>query len=218
MQDFPTRLRDGYAGFVARQSRADRQRYRDLAERGQHPHTLVISCSDSRVAPETIFGCEPGELFVVRNVANLVPPFEPDASYHGTSAALEFAVTRLGVQAILVMGHAGCGGVEAALATDATDATDSIFIGAWIGGVRALAEAQADNTAPAPERHTRLEQASIAHSLANLRSFPFVSERIDRGQLSLHGAWFDIATGELWVTGTDAGSFARLSEDIRAAR
>jgi carbonic anhydrase len=208
MQDFPARLRDGYVDFVRRQSRADRQRYRELAERGQHPHTLVISCSDSRVAPETVFGCEPGELFVVRNVANLVPPFEPDASYHGTSAALEYAVTGLGVSAVLVMGHAGCGGVEAALAPDAGETS---FIGAWIGGVRTLAETQPVTDADAPDRHRRLEQASIAHSLANLKRFPFVSERIDRGELGLHGAWFDIGTGQLWILDGATGAFAPLS-------
>lgn len=208
MQDFPTRLRDGYAGFVASQSRDDRQRYRVLAERGQHPHTLVISCSDSRVAPETIFGCEPGELFVVRNVANLVPPFEPAGVYHGTSAALEFAVTRLGVSTVLVMGHAGCGGVEAALNTDRSETS---FIGAWIDGVRALAEARTDLSAPAADRQTRLEQLSVAHSLANLKTFPFVRERFDRGELGLCGAWFDIGTGELWILDGTTGAFAPLS-------
>lgn len=209
MQNLPTPLEAGYARFRSTRFRHERHRYRQLAESGQQPHTMVISCSDSRVAPEAIFDCGPGELFVVRNVANLVPPCQPDQAYHGTSAALEFAVTRLQVATILVLGHAGCGGVKAALEADAARTS---FIGPWIAGVRALDDAsgEEDGGVSDPDRLTRLERQSIRRSLANLSAFPFVAERQRAGTLALHGAWFDIATGELWVPGAAGPDFSPL--------
>ena len=137
---FPHTLLDGYRNFMDGRYTQERDRYRTLAVTGQTPKYLLIACCDSRAAPETIFDCGPGELFVVRNVANLVPPYEPDGSYHSTSAALEFAVQSLKVQDIIVMGHGRCGGIMAALDPDAAPLSPGDFIGKWMGLVGQAAE------------------------------------------------------------------------------
>jgi len=189
---------------------SESDRYRKLAREGQTPETMVIACCDSRAAPETIFDCGPGELFVVRNVANLVPPYEPDDKHHATSAALEFAVQSLKVKHIVVLGHGRCGGIKAALDPSAPPLSPGDFIGKWMGLVAPAAEAVANNTMMTPgERQTALERISIRYSLANLRSFPCVSILEGKGKLSLHGAWFDISTGELWAMNPATGDFER---------
>lgn len=189
----PQRLREGYAAFRDGRLAAEQSRYRELAERGQNPETLVIGCCDSRVSPEVIFDVGPGELFVVRNVANLVPPYSPDNTYHGVSSALEYGVAVLQVQHIVVLGHARCGGIRAF----ADDAAGGEFIGRWISllaPVAAVIERHDDG----PDSYlTRLEQGSILTSLQNLRTFPFIRSRCQSNTLTLHGAYFDVATGEL---------------------
>jgi carbonic anhydrase len=200
---FPLRLRDGYATFRAGRLAAEQGRYRDLAERGQKPETLVIGCCDSRVSPEVIFDAGPGELFVIRNVANLIPPYSPDSSYHGVSSALEYAVTVLQVQHIVVLGHARCGGVRAF----ADDEAAGEFIGRWMSLLAPVAATIAPRTDAADDYLTRLEQASIAASLQNLRTFPFVSSHCESGQLRLHGAYFAVATGELSALDPATGRF-----------
>lgn len=174
-------------------------RYRQLATEGQKPPALVIGCCDSRSAPESIFGSGPGELFVVRNVANIVPPYQPDAHFHGTSAAIEYAVDVLEVEHVLVLGHAGCGGIQAALGN--APRTDSAFIGNWVLPLTQLAGSVQIPSGPAAakDRATALERLSVLASLVNLRTFPFVSERENAGRLALHAGWFDIPTGRLWV-------------------
>jgi carbonic anhydrase len=171
---------------------------------------MVIACCDSRSAPETIFDTGPGELFVVRNVANLVPPYEPDGEFHSTSAALEFAVQSLKVKHIVVMGHGRCGGIRAALAPGAAPLSPGDFIGKWMSLVGPAAEIVSSNTMmTATERQTALERISIRYSLANLRTFPCVKILEDKGRLTLSGAWFDISGGELWVMNRDTGDFER---------
>jgi carbonic anhydrase len=204
----PQRLRDGYAAFRSGRLSTEQSRYRDLAERGQAPATMVVGCCDSRVAPEAIFDAGPGELFVVRNVANLVPPYAPDGSYHGVSAALEYAVTVLRVQHIVVLGHARCGGIQAY----ANNAPPGDFIGKWIS-LLGPAAAAVRSHAEAPGSYlTQLELASLRASLANLQTFPFIRNACERGTLALHGAYFDVSSGELSALDQAAGRFVAVGE------
>jgi carbonic anhydrase len=204
---FPPRLREGYRSFRSGRLPAEQSRYRELAERGQSPETMIVGCCDSRVAPEVIFDAGPGELFVVRNVANLVPPYSPDTNLHGVSAAVEFAVTVLKVRNIVVLGHARCGGIQAF----ADDAPPGDFIGRWMS----LVTPAANDIGPrdqAPETYlTRLEQASLVRSMANLMSFPYVRAGCERGELVLHGAYFNVATGELEVLDRKSGKFVAVA-------
>ena len=211
MKRFPTSLLNGYRNFMSGRYIDERERYRVLADQGQKPHTLVVACCDSRAAPETIFDAGPGELFVVRNVANMVPPYEPDGQYHSTSAALELAVQALRVRDIIVMGHGRCGGIRAALDPNAEPLSPGDFIGKWMGLVSTAAEQiQGNSVMTATERQTALERISIRNSIANLRTFPCVKILEERGKLQIHGAWFDIANGELWVMDPDSRDFVRL--------
>lgn len=211
MKRFPDTLLNGYRNFMSGRYVDERERYRVLADQGQKPHTLVVACCDSRAAPETIFDAGPGELFVVRNVANMVPPYEPDGQYHSTSAALEFAVQALRVRDIIVMGHGRCGGIRAALDPNAEPLSPGDFIGKWMGLVSAAAgQIQNNSGMTDSERQTALERISIRNSIANLRTFPCVKILEERGKLQIHGAWFDIANGELWVMDPETRDFVRL--------
>jgi len=188
----PTRLLEGYANFRQGRYASEAERYRKLGDGGQKPSIMMIACCDSRAAPETIFDAGPGEIFVVRNVANLVPPYTPDGGHHATSAALEFAVLSLGVSHIIVMGHGRCGGIRAAIQS-AGPLSHTDFIGSWMRPIKDVVSA-----VPGGEKHEHLiERASIEHSLANLRTFPWIRMKENRKEISLHGAWFDIAMGEL---------------------
>lgn len=195
----PADLAKGYEKFRQFKYARHAQRYMRLAVESQKPHTMVIACCDSRAAPETIFDASAGELFVVRNVANLVPPYAPDGERHSTSAALEFAVHGIGVRHIVVMGHGRCGGIASVVA-DGNPLSKSDFIGKWMSSVRDVADAT-----PCPhgcselEHRTMVERASIVQSLKNLHSFPWVSALEARGELTIHGVWFDVALGELSV-------------------
>jgi len=209
MADFNALL-DGYRRFRAQGWGTQRQRWAELAE-GQSPKVMVIACSDSRVDPTIIFDARPGEMFVVRNVANLVPPFEPDNHYHGVSAALEFAVTQLEVEELVVMGHGFCGGCAAALTGQYDDAGHGAghFIAHWID---MLVEARDPIRARHPElgreAFFEMELEGVRISLRNLRSFPWVREREESGRLKLHGAYFAIADGILHVLDEATGEFA----------
>ncbi|MDB5621935.1 MAG: Carbonic anhydrase [Devosia sp.] len=188
----------------------ERDRIRDLAAFGQNPTTMIIACCDSRAAPEMIFDAGPGELFVLRNVANLVPIYQPDGGQHGTSAGIEFAVKALGISSIVVMGHGRCGGIRAALDPEAAPLADGDFIGKWISMLGDLPDQLGANTLLTPgERQTALERISIRNSINNLRTFPYVAELESAGKLAVHGAWFDISTGELWVMDGETGDFIR---------
>ena len=201
----PQHLIDGYRAYANGRLPEQREAARELAEKGQRPETMVIACCDSRAAPETIFGSDPGAMFVVRNVANLVPPYLPDGEYHSTSAALEFAVQALKVKHIVVMGHGRCGGISAALTPDMEPLSPGDFIGKWMNLLKPAAKTVAENNwMTQAERQTALERISVRNSIDNLKTFPYVKDRHEKGTLSLHGAWFDISTGELW-TADDSG-------------
>ena len=209
MADFAT-LISGYRRFRDREWQEERDRWSELAE-GQSPKVMVIACSDSRVDPATIFDARPGEMFVVRNVANLVPPFEPDQNYHGVSAALEFAVTQLEVDELVVMGHGFCGGCAAALTGQFDDAAHGHghFIAHWI---EMLADARekirAEHATLDRDAFPEMELEGVRLSLRNLMGFPWVRERVDSGRLTLHGAYFAIADGVLHVLDEASGTFA----------
>ena len=213
MTHLPDHLLKGYHAFITGRYKAEEDNFRSLAREGQAPETMVIACCDSRSAPEVIFSSGPGELFVVRNVANLVPPYTPDGEFHATSAALEFAVQSLKVKNIVVMGHGRCGGIRAALDPGAP-LSPGDFIGKWMSLVAPAAESVSGNAMMTRgERQTALERISIRYSLANLRTFPCVSILEGKGKLTLSGAWFDISTGELWVMNRATGDFERPEMD-----
>ncbi|MCA3598176.1 MAG: carbonic anhydrase [Methylobacterium sp.] len=201
--EFPTRLLEGYNTFREGRLPRERARFEEMAENGQKPEIMVIACCDSRVSPEVIFDARPGELFVVRNVANLVPPYTPDGELHGTSAALEFAVQALRVRHIVVMGHGRCGGVHSYVrrlrnptAEDALSPGD--FIGRWMTLISPAAESlPAQDEEGDREYAERLAVASIRNSIENMLTFPCVNILHGRGQLALHGAMFDVQTGLL---------------------
>jgi carbonic anhydrase len=205
--NFPQRLIDGYNAFADGRLQKEQDRFRELAEAGQTPQVMVIGCCDSRVSPEVIFDARPGELFVVRNVANIVPPYAPDAGAHGVSAALEFGVAALKVQHIVVLGHAHCGGVKA-FAEDAEPLSPGDFIGKWMKLMTPAAEKVGPRGALSPADYlSRLEQANVVNSLDNLMTFPRLRKRIERGQVTLHGAFFGVASGDLSVLDSATGKF-----------
>lgn len=195
-------LIDGYRAYRENRWPELRALHRRLAERGQSPRVLVIACSDSRVDPATIFNAGPGELFVIRNVANLAPPCERGHGLHGVSAAIEFAVLQLKVETVLVLGHAQCGGVAAALAERQRN-PDS-FLDAWIG---LLDPAKARIDPHAHDKQTALEYESIRVTLENLRTFPFVEAAMRERNLQLAGARYGVADGSLELLDAASGAF-----------
>lgn len=206
----PKRLLDGYTNFRSGRYASEAERYMRLGQGTQRPMVMVIACCDSRAAPETIFDAGPGEIFVVRNVANLVPPYTPDGGHHSTSAALEFAILSLGVKHVVVMGHGRCGGIRA-IVQEASPLTNTDFIGSWMRPIKDVARyvPHAHNDDAGFER--QVERASVEHSLANMRTFPWIRMRENAGDLSIHGAWFDIALGELHVYDEDSKSWGVIS-------
>lgn len=193
----PPDVSAGFARFRGNRYALERDRYQRMADEGQRPRTMVVACSDARSGPEIVFDAAPGELFVVRNVAALVPVYAPDTRSHAASAALEFAVLALGVRAIVVMGHGRCGGVSAAF-DDAAPLTTTDFIGTWVAPLRDLASELDPTDWSDPERSRReLELRSIEQSVVNLRTFPWIRSREKSGALTLSGCWFDIGLGEL---------------------
>lgn len=213
--EFPIRLREGYKAFLNDRFPDERERFQVLAESGQHPEVLVIGCCDSRVSPEVIFDASPGELFVVRNVANLVPPFETGGDFHGTSAALEFAVQALKVKHIVVLGHQSCGGIKA-FASDTVPLSPGDFIGNWMSQIQPAADALGAEARTAADYINRLEFAAIELSLRNLMTFPCVHTLVARGQLALHGAYFGVADGLLRVRDPETGQFMAAVEGLEA--
>ena len=205
-------LIDGYRRFRAKQSNATNEQWQQLAE-GQSPRAVIIACSDSRADPAIIFDTDPGEIFVVRNVANLVPPFEANGGRHGVSAALEFAVTQLNVPEIVVMGHERCGGISAALTGRFHDAPagEGGFIHRWMSQIEVPAEAISRDHGTGSEAQRLLEEAAIRQSMANLRTFPFVAEREAQGILVILGCHFSIRDGELWVLHEAEDTFRPVS-------
>jgi len=185
------------------------ERWEQLSK-GQKPEVLLIACSDSRVDPATVLDTAPGEIFVVRNVANLVPPFEAGGGRHGVSAALEYAVTQLKVKEIVVMGHGSCGGVAAALSQGFKDAEPGQggFVAKWIDLLDDAREKVVAQHGTEGAAVHQLELEGVRTSLENLKTFPFVQEALDKGELKLRGAWFGIAEGDLKVM-DESGEFAK---------
>lgn len=186
------KLVEGYQSFRAGNFQGQKELYSNLGEKGQNPDVMIIACSDSRADPSDIFDAYPGEVFVMRNVANIVPPFEENPSYHGGSAAIEFAVKHLKVKAIIVMGHEDCGGVKAYLGGFAKKEPTS-FIGKWISILDSVKIPVEHNEC---EQHN-MELTGVLHSVDNLMSFPFVRSAVEKGDLELMGAYFSIIQGKL---------------------
>ncbi len=206
----PPYLLERFAAWRALRFAPNRLWHARLAEEGQRPRAMVVSCCDSRVDTVQMFGAEPGDLFVVRNVANLVPPYSPDHHHHGTSAAVEYAVTGLRVAHILVVGHSNCGGVAAceAICSGAEPAgEETSFIERWMEILRPGWERVRSAINDPEARRTALEQEAVRTSLGNLSGFPFVARALAEGRLSLHGGWIDTAAGQLHAYDSGRDSF-----------
>jgi carbonic anhydrase len=213
---FPERLLEGYSAFLAGRLPEEQNRFRELAESGQSPEILVIGCCDSRVSPEVIFDARPGELFVVRNVANLVPPYTPDGAQRAVSAALEFAVQALKVKHIVVLGHAQCGGIRA-FAEETAPLSPGDFIGSWMSLIAPAAKAVGPRGDESMTDYlARLEKTSAVKTLDNLMTFPCIRILVERGKLQLHAAYFGVATGTLSVLDKESGEFRRVAPDEHA--
>ena len=209
MTHFPDHLSDRFRRFKFRHFAPNIDHYEELAAHGQSPDVMMISCCDSRVDPETIFSAMPGELFVVRNIANLVPPYETGGKFHGVSTAIEYGVMNLRVKHLVIMGHSGCGGVRAALDQTAAIETEAHFISRWMSmlddaRLRVLASHQMKPTA---DKLRALEKETVKTSLKNLRTFPFVRTLEEKGKLGLYGTYFDISKGTLEVLNQVTGEF-----------
>lgn len=206
-------LLDGYRRFRQDYYTENRENLQSLASEGQAPKVCLISCCDSRVEPAIILNCDPGDLFVVRNVANLIPPCEITASnesFHGTSAALEFAVTGLEVDSIIVLGHAQCGGIKALM--ERQKVPDNSFINKWMSQLNSVKEhIYADETYQTQqERYHACEEHAIVHSLKNLMTFPWIASRVAAGTLELHGWYYDIRDGKLYELNAGTGEFKKV--------
>lgn len=211
-------LIDGYRRFRQDSYIQHRRRWDALANKGQAPKVMVIACCDSRVDPTAIFDSEPGQMFVLRNVANLVPPFDLAGTRYGAaSAALEYAVLQLQVHHIVVLGHARCGGIGAAISGDfdRDGGQDASFIGKWMSMIRPARDQvmAAYRIAPDIDPQRALELAAIRHSIHNLRTFPFVADAEARGDVKLQGAFFDIADGILRVLDSQTDRFEPVAMD-----
>jgi carbonic anhydrase len=201
-------LVEGYKRFRTEGYVEQKARFDHLASEGQAPPIMIISCCDSRVDPATIFDTVPGQVFALRNVANLVPPYETGGGLHGVSAAIEFGVLGLGVKHIVVLGHAQCGGIKAALEGGDLGLPGRSFVDDWVDIIR---DARNEVVAASPTDPQRtLELDAIRVSLSNLRSFPFIAEREEEGDLKLHGAYFGIADGRLHVLDEISGAFSEI--------
>ena len=209
----PSYLVERYHGWKEHRFEQNRAWFARLADVGQHPRAMVIQCCDSRVNVQEMFGAEPGDLFIVRNVANLVPPYDPDTGHHGTSAAVEYAVNVLKVAHIVVVGHSNCGGVHACHDMCSGKAPElqeaSSFIGRWMDILQPGYLSVIERAEGEAAQKSALEKEAILISLRNLQTFPFVAQAVAEGQLTLHGGWFDIGSGELHVVDRE-GAFAPI--------
>jgi carbonic anhydrase len=212
MISFPKTLLEGYRTFRTQRLPTEQSRYRELSERGQSPAVMVIGCCDSRVSPEVIFDAKPGELFVVRNIANLVPIYQPDGGAHGVSAALEYAVQVLRIKHIVVLGHAQCGGIRAFIDKIAP-LSPGDFIGKWMSMFVKPGEIVEQRAHESMQDFaTRIEKAAVLRSLENLMTFPCVEILASRGKLNLHGAYFGVAEGSLFVLDKTTKEFKSVRE------
>ena len=223
------KLFDGIKNFQQRAYELDSVNIKGLVEDGQHPKILLIACSDSRVDPAILTNAEPGDLFVIRNVANLVPAYDIESKYDGARAAIEYAVRDLEVEHIVILGHARCGGINALLKTLSGQKIQRDFIGDWVSLAmdgcmhyaieqiaksdnelgESVSEVNLDNLR---EHQHLVERAAIRGSLDNLRTYPWIKQRIDTGILNLHGWWFDLESGDLWATDAENTVFLPVIE------
>jgi carbonic anhydrase len=212
MSHFPEQLADRYRRFKFRHFSPNQEHYETLAQNGQNPEIMIVSCCDSRVDPETVFSAMPGELFVVRNVANLVPPFETNGKYHGVSAALEFAALNLRVKHIVILAHSSCGGVRACIDDDAARQTDAAFIKNWMSMLDDARDSirRTHPNASMVELRPMLEREGVKTSLTNLRTFPCIQILESKGRIQLHGAYFDISSGTLQVLNQATGTYVDI--------
>jgi carbonic anhydrase len=218
MPSFPQPLLDGYRAFTSQRLPTEQSRYRELSERGQAPEVMVIGCCDSRVSPEVIFDAGPGELFVVRIVANLVPVYAPDENAHGVSAALEYAVRALRVKHIVVLGHAQCGGIRAFIDKTAP-LSPGDFIGRWMSMfINPGEKVEQRERETMAEFTIRIEKAAVFRSLENLMTFPFIRTPVERGELHLHGAYFGVAEGSLFVLDQATKEFRSVREQLATGK
>lgn len=213
LKPLPAYLVSRYHGWHATTYQDSQSWYRRLAEEGQRPRLMVISCCDSRVNMTSIFGAQTGDIFLHRNIASLVPPYLPDGDPHGTSAAVEYAVSVLKVAHVIVVGHSDCGGVKGCHDMCAGAMPElsekSSFIGRWLDILRPGYDRIVDIEDPA-ERLRALEKQAVEVSIENLSSFPFVRSAAEAGNLALHGLWFDIAKGELQALSAETGTFSAV--------
>ena len=194
---------EGYRQFRETYFLENKDFIEDLMAQGQAPKALMIACSDSRIDPSLKFGVAPGDLFIVRNVANLVPPFAPDSNAHGTSAALEFAVRGLAVEHVIVMGHARCGGIKALM----TQPQAGDFVAAWMKIAMPAREKALEKTSDPDAAQRCCEHEAVKVSLENLLTFPWVKEAVYAGKLETHGWYFDLETGTLYTLNKATGAF-----------
>lgn len=204
----------GWQRFRSGRYQEQKRLFERVAREGQNPGTAMVACCDSRVDPAILFDCDPGELFIVRNVANLVPPCEEHGAYHGTSAALEFAVNVLAVDHIVVLGHSQCGGIQALLDGPPEAAGPMPFVSHWMElAAEARDRALAASLSHPHDRASYCEQLAIGLSMRNLLTFPAIKDRVARGALSLHGLHYDLRAGALSSLDPDAGRFIRIAGD-----
>ena len=221
MSKLPERLIKGYMEFKSGRFVDERQSYEMLAEKGQQPEIMLIGCSDSRAAPSTIFNAGPGEMFVVRNVANIVPDRAiQEDGIHGTAAALEFAVNGLKVKHIVIMGHGRCGGIKAYIDEGFEPLSEGDYIGRWTGQLEPAnsPERLASLNRPDLDHQGLLERASIIKSIENMLTYACVRKKVEAGELALYGAWFDISDGTLEFFDSDEGTFRKVDADTNGLR
>jgi carbonic anhydrase len=205
------KLITGYQRFKEGYFEQNKQKLSKLAKKGQSPKIAIISCSDSRVDPTIILDCEPGDLFVIRNVANLIPPCESCDSFHGTSAAIEYAVTGLEVESIIVLGHTQCGGIKALIDTPPSS-TPETFVSKWMKQLEDVRnEVLEHNHETAEACYQECEEKGIIRSLNNLMTFPWVKERVEAGKLCLHGWHYNLDSGALYAKRKDNDEFEQIS-------
>lgn len=214
IKPLPSFLVNRYQGWRATQFQENKAWFAKLVDDGQHPRTMVISCCDSRMHVTSVFGAETGEFFIHRNIANLVPEFAPDGDHHGTSAAIEYAVTALGVTNIIVIGHSNCGGVKGCHDMCSGNAPEleekSSFVGRWMEILRPGYERVVENGGTVEEQINNLEHEGVLVSIENLLTFPFVKERVASEELALHGLWMDIRDGQLEMYNSNKQVFERI--------
>lgn len=213
IKPLPSYLVNRYAGWHATQFAENKSWYQYLADVGQHPRAMIISCCDSRVQAMSLFGAESGDFFIHRNIANLIPPYKADGDHHGTSAAIEYAVSALRVAHIIVLGHSSCGGIlggfHACNGTKKELYEETVFVRKWLEILKSAYDTL-DRSVDESAQVQELEKRSIVVSLQNLIGFPFVREAVDEDRLTLHGVWHDIASGNLMSYDPEAEAFANI--------